>query len=132
MRYGDVRQTETQAVRKVIDGLLPRLFVGLPRACASVDEELAAKLFKQILAVNGSIRLIDGDIEADWNKALAKIVELPHVAHNIAGLASRILFDSSVWAAEAASKHMSLALGSANPAAEAAAKRSRNGKKTEG
>src|SRR5207248_2056600 len=44
VRYGDVRGTDGAALREVALGLAERVFVGLPPACAGLDDDGAAQM----------------------------------------------------------------------------------------
>ena len=56
-RYGDVRQTDTRALRKVSEVLVVRICAGLQRAVASLDATNAATMRRRIDAVNTAIGL---------------------------------------------------------------------------
>ncbi|NEA44428.1 DUF5682 family protein, partial [Streptomyces sp. SID11385] len=64
LRYGDVRGTDTGALTEVAAGLAERVFVGLPPACAGLDEEGAAAVRKQLDAVHGAVGLLADSLEA--------------------------------------------------------------------
>ena len=57
-RYGDVRNTDTQALRKVSEVLVVRICAGLRPAVASLDAENAAAMRRRIDAVNAAIVLL--------------------------------------------------------------------------
>ncbi|MER5179542.1 DUF5682 family protein [Streptomyces sp. NPDC002896] len=59
LRYGDVRGTDTHALAEVAAGLAERVFVGLPRACASLDADAAAEMRRHVDAVHGAVGLLD-------------------------------------------------------------------------
>ena len=42
-RYGNVRKTDSEMVLQVIDGMVTRTCIGLPGACASLDDAAAAR-----------------------------------------------------------------------------------------
>ncbi|WP_433341897.1 DUF5682 family protein [Streptomyces sp. CA-253872] len=64
LRYGDVRGTDTGALTEVAAGLAERVFVGLPPACAGLDEEGADAVRKQLDAVHGAVGLLADSLEA--------------------------------------------------------------------
>ena len=57
-RYGDVRKTDTRALRKVSEVLVVRICAGLRQAVASLDAENAAAMRRRIDAVNAAIVLL--------------------------------------------------------------------------
>jgi hypothetical protein len=57
-RYGDVRKTDTRALRKVSEVLVVRICAGLRQAVASLDAENAAAMRRRIDAVNAAIGLL--------------------------------------------------------------------------
>ncbi|WP_445401638.1 DUF5682 family protein [Streptomyces sp. LE64] len=58
VRYGDVRGTDTGALRTVAEGLAERVCVGLPLACTALDEEAAAAMRVHLDAVHGAVGLL--------------------------------------------------------------------------
>jgi hypothetical protein len=59
LRYGDVRGTDTSALRGVAEGLLVRICVGLPPALAALDDEAAAAMRRRIDALHSAVALLD-------------------------------------------------------------------------
>ena len=57
-RYGDVRQTDTRALRKVSEVLVVRICAGLRQAVASLDAANAATMRRRIDDVNAAIGLL--------------------------------------------------------------------------
>ena len=45
LRYGNVRQTDTAMIAQVVDGLAARVCIGLPGACAALNDDAAAEMF---------------------------------------------------------------------------------------
>ncbi|MEU1270584.1 DUF5682 family protein [Streptomyces sp. NPDC005799] len=58
LRYGDVRGTDTRALAEVAAGLAERVFVGLPPACASLDQDGAEEMRRHVDAVHGAVGLL--------------------------------------------------------------------------
>src|SRR5439155_27305851 len=56
LRYGSVRKTDTGALAHVVEGLCTRIFIGLPGACASLDDGAAEQMLGRIIAVDGAVR----------------------------------------------------------------------------
>jgi hypothetical protein len=121
-RYGNVRRTDTAAVAQVIDGLIARIGVGLPAACAALDDDAAAEMFGRILAVNGALGVLqNAEHMAAWQAALRRVCDLRGAHGLVAGRACRILLDTGALGAEEGARRLSLALspGNAPPAAAA-------------
>src|SRR5262249_5635034 len=71
LRYGNVRQTDAAMVREVVRGLVTRVSIGLPGACASLNDEAAAKMFERLLKTNGAIALLqDEEHTGTWRGIL--------------------------------------------------------------
>jgi hypothetical protein len=58
LRYGDVRGTDTHALADVAAGLAERVFVGLPPACAALDNDAADEMRRHVDAVHGAVGLL--------------------------------------------------------------------------
>ncbi|MBO0726065.1 MAG: hypothetical protein J2P52_10735, partial [Blastocatellia bacterium] len=70
-RYGDVRGTGAAMVGEAVAGLIARVCVGLPGACASLNDEAAAAMFDRIVSVNAAIGLLQNeDRLAAWRGAM--------------------------------------------------------------
>jgi uncharacterized membrane protein len=57
-RYSDVRGTDVAMVSEVVTGLVARVCIGLPGACASLNDEAAAAMFDRVVSVNAAIGLL--------------------------------------------------------------------------
>lgn len=58
VRYGNVRGTDVEAVRSIIDALVTRIVIGLPSACQSLDDEAADSMQGLINEVNAALLLL--------------------------------------------------------------------------
>ena len=122
MRYGNVRQTDTAVVGKVVDGLVARICVGLPNACASLNDDAAAQMYERIVNVNSAIFLLQNqEHSALWQNTLATMSEQQTLHGRIAGRCCRLLFDAQNFSAEETARRLSFALSSASDPAQAAA-----------
>jgi hypothetical protein len=121
VRYGNVRKTDTGAVSSVVDGLVARICVGLPAACASLDDDAAAAMFDRLLACNGALALLqNAEHLAAWHAALGRLADMPGGHGLIAGRACRLLLDAGIISAEDAARRLGLALSAAAAPAQAA------------
>jgi len=92
-RYGSVRQSDTQALGKIIDSLTIRAAIALPVAC-SLNDEAAAKLHPVLLQANEAIRLRENaEIRASWLDALSTLVHTDSAAALLRGCACYVLLD---------------------------------------
>lgn len=76
LRYGDVRGTDTRALAEVAAGLAERVFVGLPPACASLDQDGAEEMRRHVDAVHGAVGLL-ADVPALPHPSTEPVVEAP-------------------------------------------------------
>ncbi|MBS1967753.1 MAG: hypothetical protein JST60_18445 [Chloroflexi bacterium SZAS-1] len=121
-RYGNVRRTDTAAVAHVIDGLVLRIGVGLPAACAALDDDAAQAMFERVLAVNSALALLQHtDYTATWQAVLQRVCDLRVVHGLVGGRACRILLDTGALSADEGARRLSLALSAASGPPEAAA-----------
>lgn len=121
LRYGNVRKTDSAMVAQVVDGLVVRVCVGLPLACASLDDNAAAAMFKRIVKFDGAVSLLqDAEHLAHWQSIVQHMTDQPNVHGLVAGRCGRILFDAGVWTAAETARRMGLALSLANEPHQAA------------
>lgn len=122
LRYGNVRQTDGELVRHVVDGLIARICIGLAGACAALNDDSARAMFGRIVAVDSAITTLQqADQEHEWQGALLRVADLPGAHGLVAGRACRLLLDDGRLAADEVGRRLSLALSqAADPAAAAA------------
>lgn len=122
LRYGSVRQTDTDMIASVVDGLAERVFIGLPGACAALNDDAAAEMFDLVLKVDDAVNRLAGDgYRKDWQHALARLADLPSVHGLLAGRACRILYDAGAYPIEEAARRLGLALSAAGDPVQSAA-----------
>lgn len=113
-RYGDVRGTAGPLVSELIRGLAARICVGLPAACASLDDEAARRMFERLVGVHAALGLIqDEELTGEWHAALASLSSQDGLHGLVAGRSVRLLLDAGVVAGEQAAEHLSQALSAA-------------------
>jgi hypothetical protein len=122
VRYGNVRDTDVDAVSDVVDGLLARITIGLAGAVSSLDDDASQQMATKVSAVNGALALLERhDLRQPWEQTLAAVVERNDVHGLVAGRAARLLMDRGRLAAEQAARRLSLALSPGTDASQAAA-----------
>ncbi len=141
LRYGDVRGTDTSALRTVAEGLLVRICVGLPVAVAALDDTAATAMRQYVDRVNDAVPLLDsgagdsgaGDGGAEnsgagnapardrWLATLDRLAGRDDLHGLLAGRLSRLLLDAGRLAAEEAHRRLGLVLTVGVPPARGAA-----------
>jgi len=122
LRYGNVRQTDASMVGHVVDGLVARIYIGLPGACSSLNDEAAAAMVDRAIATNSAIALLQNDEHvAAWQVVLRQMADMQGLHGLVAGRCCRLLLDAGVFVSEVASRPMSLALSTAVEPPQAAA-----------
>lgn len=122
LRYRDVRQTDTEVVAHVVDGLVTRICIGLPGACASLDDDAAAMMDKQIMATHSAINLLQNqDHQKMWWMVLKQLVNRETLHGLLGGCSCRLLLDGGQFEPSRAAQQLSLALSLATEPTQAAA-----------
>lgn len=122
LRYGNVRKTDAELLGRVVDGLVVRVCVGLPAACASLNDDAAAEMFARIVGVDAALRLLqNAEHLAAWHAALRRVADLRGAHGAVAGRCCRILLDAGALDAAEVGRRLSLALSTAAEPAQAAA-----------
>jgi hypothetical protein len=121
-RYGNVRQSDTEVVLSVLDGMVRRITVGLSSAAAALDDDAARRLRALIDQMHRALGLLDDDsLRAPWLLALQSLADQHGVHGLVAGRVVRLLLDASVFSRGEANRRLSRALSRGTPAASAAA-----------
>ena len=132
-RYGDVRQTDTRALRKVSEVLVVRICAGLRQAVASLDATNAATMRRRIDDVNTAIGLLtesasdaeqsasmtQADLRPRWLRTLATMIDRTDVHGLLVGRIVRLLLDAEQLSDVPVRLHRALSAGV--PAADKAA-----------
>ena len=121
-RYGNVRNTDTAMVQRILQTLVPRAAIGLPGACSAVDDATAQSLREQLLAAHHAVRLLGDELaEQVWLPVLRQLARREGVHGLLAGLACRLLFDAQAEDLGTTAHAMRRALSSGNDPGPAAA-----------
>lgn len=123
LRYGDVRSTDTAALAEVAAGLVERICVGLPPACAGLDADAATAMRDRIDEVHHSLGLLPDPEEPTerWAGVLHRLAGRDRVPGILRGRAARLLLDEGRIAEDEAALLMSRALSPGTPPPDAAA-----------
>ncbi len=115
LRYGNVRKTDTEMIAHVIDNFVARICIGLPGACASLDDEAAATMDAQILQVNHALTLLqNSEYLQMWHDTLQQLSDRNQLHGLIAGHCCRLLLDVGIFDTAEATQRMGVALSTAN------------------
>lgn len=111
LRYGDVRQSDTTMVQEVVEGLVARICIGLPPACASLNDDAAAAMHEHLIATHSAIALLQQPALQDaWLVVLGHLADMEGLHGLLAGRGCRLLLDAGRFAPEEAARRMRLAL----------------------
>jgi Family of unknown function (DUF5682) len=120
-RYGNVRETRTEQIMPVIDGLFERVVVGLPSACASLDDDAAKAMLESINHVQESVSLLNReDQQGEWQKVLRQLIDRDSVHGLVRGRCCRLLLEQKILDEEELQRLARLALSPVTPAPQAA------------
>jgi hypothetical protein len=122
LRYATVRQVDKEAVGHLVDGLVARICIGLPGACASLNDDAAEEMFTRVEGVNRTVRLLrNEEHRAAWDGVLRQVGNQHGLHGLLAGRCCWLLLDAGALDAEEAGRRMGLALSTAVEPAQAAA-----------
>jgi hypothetical protein len=120
-RYGNVRGTDQSLVRRAIDGVLPRIVVGLSGAVSSLNDDAARQMQDRIVRVHEAVQLLDSTTETDsYLNCLARIADQTSVHGLLRGRSTRLLFDHGKFASEDVATRLSLMLSRGGDPVQAA------------
>jgi hypothetical protein len=121
-RYGNVRKTDAAMVAHAASEMVARICVGLPLACASLDDTAASAMFTSILRADSAIHLMgDPDGVESWHSTLSRLADSETIHGLVTGRCARILLDSHTIDAPEAARLMNLAVSTASDPLRAAA-----------
>ncbi|HEU5441963.1 MAG TPA: DUF5682 family protein [Ktedonobacterales bacterium] len=121
-RYGNVRGTQAERVTPLIDALFTRALIGLPGACASLDDDAAAEMTVSIEHVHETVDLLNRDDQrAAWIAALRGLVTRDAIHGLVRGRAARLLLAMRALDGDELRRLAGLALSPAVSADQAAA-----------
>lgn len=122
LRYRDVRQTNTSLVTTIVDNLVARICIGLPGACASLDDDAATQMLSRLEKTHSAIKLLQQkNYSRTWSAALLSLCDRANLHGLIAGRCCRLLLDEGSLQSEETARRLGLALSIATEPAQAAA-----------
>ena len=121
LRYRDVRQTDSTVVAQVVDSLVARICIGLPGACASLDDDAATEMLSAIEETHSAIKLVQNQSHSKtWSAVLLALCDRATLHGLIAGRCCRLLLDEGSLPSEETARRLGLALSVATEPAQAA------------
>ncbi|HKU32183.1 MAG TPA: DUF5682 family protein [Arthrobacter sp.] len=120
-RYGNVRGVDVTDVRKILDATVVRASVGLPIACAGLDDDAALAMRRAIDSAQHGLSLLPELPLDDWHQALAAVARSDRLHGSVAGRATRLLLDAGLVERDDVAGRLSRRLSVATPAPQAAA-----------
>lgn len=116
LRYGNVRQTDTRLVGHLVEGLLARICVGLPNACASLSDDAAAEMYQHLLAVHAAVNTLQNPEQtALWQDTLRRLSSQATLHGLIAGRCVRLLMEAGLLESLESARRLGLALSDPEP-----------------
>jgi len=121
-RYGNVRETRAEQITPVIDGLFERIIVGLPGACASLDDDAASAMVGSIDHTQESLNTLNREEQQQaWQNTLRQLIERESVHGLVRGRCCRLLLEQRALDDAELQRLARLALSPVTPAPQAAA-----------
>jgi Family of unknown function (DUF5682) len=113
LRYGSVRQTDTDLVRGVLDSILVRICAGLPAACLSLDDQAAAATLTALEDADAAVALVGSAEQGSaWRAAQRGVTDLASAPAVIQGRCVRLLLDAGLLTPDEAQQRLARALSS--------------------
>jgi hypothetical protein len=122
-RYGNVRGTQAERILPVIDGLFARVLIGLPGACASLDDDAAAEMVASIDHVQETMDTLNRDdaMRPDWLQVLRRLVDSDRVHGLVRGRCCGLLLEQKALSEAELQSLARLSLSPVVPADQATA-----------
>jgi len=106
----------------VVEGLVTRICLGLPLACASLDDEAARHIDQRIQQMNYAISLLNNpDYKQSWQQVLWQLADQTNLHGLLAGRSCRLLLDAGIFKGNDASRRLEFALSQASEPPQTAA-----------
>lgn len=94
MRYGSVRQIDSNSLGHVVESIVIRACNGLAPACACLDEDASYRMLEAMENLHSAIKLLDmPEYNQRWLSALAEVSEYAGVHGVLRGRTSRMLHE---------------------------------------
>lgn len=98
LRYGDVRGTDTVALREVFDALVARVLAGLAPACRGLGDEPAGEMAERLSTIDAALALVQHPSRrSQWPAVVRILAERSDVHGVVQGRSMRLLHEAGVW-----------------------------------
>lgn len=123
LRYGTAREIDRAPLAALAERITLQAAVALAYAGRNLDAAAAAQLSQAVSATHRAVLLAEfpDSVRGAWIEALAALSESPQTARQLAGCATRLLYEAAQISAENVAHRIALALSLGIPVAEAAA-----------
>lgn len=123
LRYGSARELDRAPLAALAERVTAQAAVALPYAARNLDAATAASLAGSVAAAHRAVQLAEfpEPVREAWIAALAALSEASQTSRQIAGCATRLLYEIAQISPEAVADRIGLALSQGAPVAEAAA-----------
>ena len=121
LRYGDVRGTDAESLRHVVDGIVVRILAGLPAAARQLDDDAAATTAERLSAFQGALAVLDHPARRTGLPSVLVALTAGAGHGLVHGRATRLLHDAGVWSVDVVQRRLSQALSGGTPPAKGAA-----------
>lgn len=121
-RYGNVRKSDMDQVRRMVGVLTLRVHAELAPAVSGLDDEAATALGKLLSAHEAALRLLEDEaLLKEWLGVTAQLMNHATAHPLLRGLATRLQRDAGVLTADACAGHLEFALSAGQEPAHAVA-----------
>lgn len=123
LRYGTARDIDRAPLAALAERVTLQAAVALPYAGRNLDAATAVELSKAVSTAHRAVLLAEfpEPVRDAWSGSLASLSEAPQTARQVAGCATRLLYESAQIAPDEVASRIGLALSFGTPVAEAAA-----------
>lgn len=123
LRYGTAREIDRAPLVSLAERVTTQAAVALPYAGRNLDAETAAALSQSVSAAHRAVLLAEfpDPVREAWLAALATLSAAPQTARQLAGCATRLLYEAAQISPEDVADRIGLALSLGSPVADAAA-----------
>ncbi|MCB0514574.1 MAG: DUF5682 family protein [Chitinophagales bacterium] len=110
-RYGNVRKSDWEMLKTIVEQLLTKVFIGLSNACYGLDEANSIAMFELIAQLNVSIAVFnETSFSEQWYQTLHLLLDKDNIHPIILGCTCRLLLDGQQLSAEETNVRISFAL----------------------
>jgi hypothetical protein len=121
VRYGNVRNSDLTALKRMLDSMVARACIGLHLACINIDIDAAQVMLEMIIQTDQAISIAnDDELIQLWQSALLTIQGSHQSNPLISGYTTRLLTDRKTIGYPEAEKQLSYYMSVTNSPADAA------------